>query len=244
MTCPYCGIAFNNAVFTEGPICVDYYGEHSLLGVMCSNCDKSIIFIKSAVTIRKSKNELDKTWVKDIETFYNQKIKPEISVAGAYYYLGRTKQIKPDYNYRNPIPKEVIDVELIRDYTEACLILNSSIRASAALSRRCLQNIIEKNITTKETQLNKQIDDLLSNGNLPSSINDLLHAVREIGNIAVHPIKDKVSNEIIETTPEEAELNLEVIEALFDYYYVLPAKNLERKNRFNAKLEKAGRKTV
>jgi len=46
--------------------------------------------------------------------------------------------IYPRTGGRNPAPQEVDDF-IAEDYNEACLILNDSPKASAALSRRCLQ---------------------------------------------------------------------------------------------------------
>lgn len=42
---------------------------------------------------------------------------------------------------RGPVPQEV-PLEIADDYTEACNVLAISAKASAALSRRCLQNIL------------------------------------------------------------------------------------------------------
>jgi hypothetical protein len=48
------------------------------------------------------------------------------------------------------LPSEV-PPEFANDYKEACLIIANSPKASAALSRRCLQNILrEKAGTTKK----------------------------------------------------------------------------------------------
>jgi hypothetical protein len=194
------------------------------------------------LSLKANYSQLNKDFIKAVENFYEKKIYRR----GGFVFVDyeKYKQIKPEFNYRGSIPKEVVDSDIVRDYMEACLVLGISTRASSALSRRCLQNIIEKNTNIKSVNLNKQIDSLIESQNLPSSITDLLHAAREIGNISVHPIKDLKSNEIIETDIEEAELILDIIESLFDYYYVMPAKNSERKNRLNKKLSDAGRDTV
>lgn len=41
--------------------------------------------------------------------------------------------------------------------------------------------------------------------------------------------------------PGEAEWNLDVLEALFDFYFVAPAKAQERRDALNRKLKEAGK---
>lgn len=240
--CPYCGILFNNTPSCHDIVANDNYGAHKIISVYCTNCSKPIIILKSE--IKAIESCIDKEHLKSLESYYpNKKIFTIRTETYSHFYKYRI--IMPEYCNKKPIPKEVADTDIIQDYNEACLTLQTSIRASAALSRRCLQTILEKNNPNlKSDKLSKQVEEVIKTENLPSSITDLLHAVREIGNISVHPIKDINSGTIIETSLEEAEMNLEVIEALFDYYYVMPARNLERKNKLNQKLLKAGRKTV
>ena len=58
--------------------------------------------------------------------------------------------IRPKAISRVPLPPEVPQ-EFAGDYKEACLVLADSPKASAALSRRCLQNLLrEKSGTTKK----------------------------------------------------------------------------------------------
>jgi len=89
--------------------------------------------------------------------------------------------------------------------------------------------------------LAKAIDAVLAAKELPRSLADNLDAVRNIGNFAAHPQKDKNSGAIFAVEPEEAEWNLDVLEGLFDFYYVQPAKDKARKAALNAKLAAAGK---
>lgn len=77
--------------------------------------------------------------------------------------------------------------------------------------------------------------------NLPSYIAKSVDAIRNVGNFAAHPMKDKASNQILEVEPGEAEWNLEVLEMLFDFYYVQPARAEEKKKALDAKLVSAGK---
>lgn len=138
-----------------------------------------------------------------------------------------------------PVPAEVPD-PYKQDFVEACLVLNLSPKASAALSRRNLQAILrDKAGTTKD--LFDQIEEVIASGKLPSHIADDLHAVRNIGNFAAHEIKSKVTDAIVEVEAGEAEWNLDVLESLFDFYFVEPTKAAQRKAALNKKLKEAGK---
>ncbi len=72
----------------------------------------------------------------------------------------------------------------------------------------------------------------------------MLHAVREVGNFAAHPIKSERTGEIIEVELGEAELNLEVLSRLFDFYYVTPKRIKARVESINEKLAEANKKSI
>jgi hypothetical protein len=148
--------------------------------------------------------------------------------------------IRPKSSSRSPVPPEV-PPEFSRDYLEASLVLADSPRASAALSRRCLQHILEDKAGVKKPRLKDEIQEVLDSGRLPSQIAELLDAVRKIGNFAAHPIKSKSSGEIVEVEPDEAEWNLDVIEMLFDFFFVHPENNKKKKEALNQKLADAGK---
>lgn len=140
------------------------------------------------------------------------------------------------------IPSEV-PTAIAQDYREAWAVLSVSPQASAALSRRCLQQMLEERGVSSKHDLSKGIDDALATG-LPSHIAEDLDAIREVGNFAAHPQKSQHSGEILPVEPHEAEWTLEVLGQLFDHYYVKPARAAERRAAFNTKLEDAGRKPL
>jgi hypothetical protein len=123
-------------------------------------------------------------------------------------------KVFPDY-----IPKQILD-----DYKEACLIKNLSPKASATLSRRCLQGIIRdfwgmtKSRLVDEIEAIKDKVDPLTWG--------AIDAVRKIGNIGAHMEKD--INLIIDVEPTEAALLIELIETLFKDWYVTRNERKER----------------
>lgn len=134
-----------------------------------------------------------------------------------------------------PDVDESIPDILKKDFQEASMIRTLSFNASAALSRRCLQNIlIQKAGVNPKDRLYNQIEFIITNKLLPADLLDILHEVREIGNFAAHP-KFDCQGVIIDTTQEEADFNLEVINQLFDYYFIREKKIKAIKKSIKAK---------
>jgi hypothetical protein len=149
-----------------------------------------------------------------------------------------TELVWPKYTGCPPV-SERVPAGLVADYKEAALVLPISPKASAALSRRCLQAVLSEAAKTKSDNLSKQIDEVMPN--LPSWIADNLDAVRHIGNFAAHPTKARDTGVILDIEPGEAEWNLDVLDALFDHYYVRPGIELEKRAALNEKLKAAGK---
>jgi len=151
--------------------------------------------------------------------------------------------VRPKGSSRPPVPPEV-PPKFAEDYTEACLVLSDSPKASAALSRRCLQNLLREHVKVKKGKLADEIQQVIDSGNLPSHLSDTIDAVRNVGNFAAHPLKSEKSGEILPVEPGEAEWNLEVLEALFDFYFVQPAITQRRRAALDAKLGESGQKPM
>jgi hypothetical protein len=137
------------------------------------------------------------------------------------------------------VPPEV-PKPIATDYAEACRVLPLSAKASAALSRRCLQAILNDK-GYKSSDLARQIDQLLNARVLPSHIHENVDAIRGFGNFSAHHINDKTSLQVIDVEPQEAEWCLEILETLFDHFYVGPTKAKKAKGALNAKLKAAGK---
>ncbi len=148
--------------------------------------------------------------------------------------------VNPIMYYRKTISVDV-PKEYNQDYKEACEVLHISPKASATLSRRCLQNILRNHVKVKKSSLNNEIQELLDKNTLPPYLSDSIDAIRNIGNFAAHPEKSKKSNEIFDVEPGEAEWTLEVLESLFDFYFVQPKILETKKNKLNQKLLKFGK---
>ena len=139
-----------------------------------------------------------------------------------------------------PVAKEV-EEKFASDFREACLVIADSEKASAALSRRCLQNLLREKAGTKAKDLEKQIQEVLDSGRLPSHLGEAIDAVRVIGNFAAHPVKSTSTGEVIDVETGEAEWNLDTLEGLFDFYFVQPAQLAKKREALNKKLEDAGK---
>lgn len=151
--------------------------------------------------------------------------------------------VRPKVSFRPPPPPEV-PAGYAGDYLEACLVLADSPKASSALSRRCLQSLLRGEAHVKPSDLAKEIQEALDSGKLPTHIAEAIDAVRNIGNFAAHPIKSQASGEIVDVEPGEADWNLDVLEALFDFYFVQPERTRQRRAALNQKLADAGKPPV
>jgi len=114
----------------------------------------------------------------------------------------------PDY-----IPRAILD-----DYNEVCLILELSPKASATLSRRCLQGIIRDFWKTKvkSGKLSDEIEAIREK--VDSATWEAIDSVRKVGNIGAHMEED--INLIIDVEPNEAQLLVELIEMLLRDWYI------------------------
>jgi hypothetical protein len=118
-------------------------------------------------------------------------------------------------------------------------VLSDSPKASAALSRRCLQHLLRDKAGVKHGNLNKEIEEAMKS--LPSHLAGAIDSVRIIGNFAAHPIKSESTGEVVDVEPGEAEWNLDTLEGLFDHYYVQPALLKAKQDALNKKLAEAGK---
>lgn len=132
---------------------------------------------------------------------------------------------------------DYIPYALREDYDEACAIRDLSPKAAATLVRRCLQGMIRDfcKIHDKKT-LNdeiKALKALVDDGHAPSGVTEesveAIDHVRRIGNIGAHMEKD--IDLIVDVDPNEAQLLIELVEMLFDEWYVVRHQRQERLER-------------
>ena len=212
MKCPHCTVDFHDDEKLSF-IGRDPDGDWVLAQRRCSACGRLVLHLVRG------------TWVAQYQKFNE---------------ITDSRLIRPKASGRSPIPPDV-PTKYAEDYNEASLVLVDSAKASAALSRRCLQHLLRDEAKVKPQDLFKEIQELLDRNTLPSHIADSLDAVRNIGNFAAHPIKSQSTGEIVPVEPGEAEWNLDVLESLFDFYFVAPARTKARKDALNKKLGDAGK---
>ncbi len=146
----------------------------------------------------------------------------------------------PKVPARGPLSPEV-PAAYAADYREACLVVTDSPKASAALSRRCLQQLLREAARVKPGDLDKEIQQVLDAKTLPTHLAEAIDAVRTFGNFAAHPIKSQHTGEIVDVEPGEAEWLLDTLEGLFDFYFVQPAILQRKRDALNKKLTEAGK---
>jgi hypothetical protein len=157
--------------------------------------------------------------------------------------IGAERLIYPPASSSYPPPPAEVPSPLAADYREACLVIAMSPKASAALSRRCLQIILRDRAGVRPDNLNKEIDEAIAQG-LPTSLEKQLDAVRVIGNFAAHPNKSSSTGEVVDVEAHEATWNIETLQHLFDHFYARPAQEAARLAAINAKLEDASKRTI
>ncbi|MFA6546013.1 MAG: DUF4145 domain-containing protein [Limisphaerales bacterium] len=112
--------------------------------------------------------------------------------------------------------KAEIPEVILQDYREACLIRDLSPKASATLSRRCLQGIIRDYWKVKTGRLVDEIKAIEEK--IDSTTWQAIDAIRKVGNIGAHMEKD--IDLIVEVDPSEAQLLIGLIELLLNDWYV------------------------
>jgi hypothetical protein len=151
--------------------------------------------------------------------------------------------IRPKALSRSPLSPDIPN-DLAGDYRESALVLADSPKASAALSRRCLQHLLRDHAKVKPGNLTDEITEVLNSRVLPSHLAESLDAIRNIGNFAAHPMKSTSSGEILNVENGEAEWTLDVLESLFDFYFVQPATLKSKRTALDKKLADAGKKPM
>lgn len=145
-----------------------------------------------------------------------EKISVQIIGKGTQYPQGYSQWFFPPSKAKQ-FP-DYVPGPIREDYEEAFSILSLSPKASATLSRRCIQGMIrdkwqisKKNLFEEITELKPMIDPELWKS---------LDATRQLGNIGAHMEKDV--NTIVEIDEKEAETLILLIEILIKDWYITP----------------------
>ena len=208
--CPYCGHAqvvtdktFDDTKFVISSA-LSKYGKIGgrVSSIVCSNRDCKEITLKLFL----SRAEYDKNYIWRVtdDVHHSWSLLPESSA-----------KPQPDY-----IPDTIVE-----SYKQACRIRDLSPNASAIMSRRCLQGMIRDFCKICEGTLAKEIDTLkkqVDGGEGPRGVDhdtiDAIDHVRRIGRIGAHMEKD--INLILDVEPNEAQALINLIELLFEEWYM------------------------
>ena len=146
------------------------------------------------------------------------------------------------------LSKTIIEAKKALDFTEepgAIMTMSASWHRVAEGEKR-KENIDMSEFTFLLVNEGKptQVDVSFEKGKFSKTVVNLskdLGAVRNIGNFGAHPIKSKRTGEIIEVEIGEAEWNLNILEQLFDFYFVQPEISRKKRENLNKKLKDAGK---
>lgn len=109
-----------------------------------------------------------------------------------------------------------IPQQIREDYEEACAVLSFSPKASATLSRRCLQGMIRDYWGIVKNRLNDEVSALKDK--VQPDLWQAIDSLRQIGNIGAHMEKDV--GLIVDIDPGEAEKLIRLIELLMKEWYI------------------------
>ncbi len=209
LTCPHCHIQIEQRGFNY-TLDAEYKDFWAIERYYCRTCKKSIIFLVPGER-PLSRGGISITWKDDERKLI-------------YPRVGRA------------ISQDVPEIYR-QDYQEASLIIQDSPRASAALGRRCLQNIIRNELKITKSNLFEEINECIERGLLPSRLSDDLHTLRELGNLAAHPLTSTVTGEILPVEQQEAEYTLAILEDIFEHLFITPIKHKKRREKISGKLK-------
>jgi hypothetical protein len=130
----------------------------------------------------------------------------------------------PDY-----VPKAIL-----ADYREACLVQVASPKASATLSRRCLQGMIRDFWSVRPQKLFQEINAIKDR--VDPETWRAIDGVRLIGNVGAHMEHDV--NLIVDVEPEEAELLIQLVETLIQDWYINRHERSKRMSALTAAAQK------
>jgi hypothetical protein len=134
---------------------------------------------------------------------------------------------------------------MARDYQEAHAILSDSPKSAAALARRMLADVLATYGGYNQFLLSKRLDAFYNDSaHACTALKENAAYLVEIGNFGAHTQKDQVTAVVVDVEPDEAEWTLNVVNGLFDYFIVGPARDRLMKQRLAEKLARSGRRPV
>ena len=133
----------------------------------------------------------------------------------------------PVSSVRPPLSDDV-PVELTAEYHTASQILAFSPEASSAMSRRLLHRFLAEHVGAGTNSLAQQIDQANRMAEIPQYVKQALRALAQVARLDEDQAKSARPEALAPVRRGEADWVLDVLEMLFDLYFVQPAA-MERK---------------
>jgi hypothetical protein len=207
MKCPHCKIEFHGTEQQKW-IANDKEASWTIVWYRCPSCELATLNLVG-------------------QKYYKE--------TGSYEEISR-KIIHPQEGIKFNAPIEV-PLHIANDFNEASRVFEFSKMSASALARRCLQNIIREAIGIEKPLLSDAIQSVIDSGKLPPHISDALDMVKTTANFEKYPEKSSNPSAITDVDNVEAEWLLDVLEVLFDFYYVQPEIIRKKKESLNTKFE-------
>jgi predicted ribosome quality control (RQC) complex YloA/Tae2 family protein len=137
-----------------------------------------------------------------------------------------------------------VPADIAQDYNEAMAVLELSPKASATLSRRCLQQLLNfKGYTGSDLydQVRALLDETDPNKRLPEAVRAVVDAIRNFGNFGAHPIPETDTLKMVDVENYEAEFYLEMLGTFLEHYFVTPDRLEKEHQRLEEKIKQAGK---
>lgn len=211
----------------------------------CPYCNQSTTITEPNYFNNWTKIDINESEKKEVGIMINAVTCPNKECKKLYLKLSLTNAYQnssTNYNWRHnkniqewqllpesqaKVLPDFIPPPIQKDYYEACRVRDLSPKASATLSRRCLQGMIRDFWKISKTRLKDEVDEL------EKLVHPLtwqaIDSVREVGNIGAHMEKD--INLIIDVDKNESQLLIELIEQLIDDWYILRHEKEKRLNK-------------
>lgn len=147
---------------------------------------------------------------------------------------GRSSELIWPKSELPPALDDSVPANVRNDFLEAHAVRHISTKACAAMARRCLQTLLHSR-GFKKSNLAQEIDAALPT--MSERLREYIHELRLVGNFSAHEKLD-AAGVVVDVEPAEADWLLELLLVAFDFYFVTPARDAERKAALKAKLNK------
>lgn len=148
---------------------------------------------------------------------------------------GTSYPVRPVSSCRPRLPEDVPQ-EFAAEYHSACQILPHSPEASAAVSRRLLHGFLARQTAAGQGPLDEQIRTLSVSSDLPPYLKDALLALAGVARLDPGSPKTLHPEMLMEVEPGEPEWLLDVLQPLFELYFVQPARLRRRQNALEERI--------